>query len=343
MFINKKKNQFTTYYSIASTVLSLDRIQCKISPIYLKTIISHSLFYYWTEIVLHCKKIQDWNIIHKHYNSYAFLSDKITNSNHTFTKIGNQYTHIFYEIIETVSNVTIPYDSGQNKYFYHFGPHCEHVKQAFLYINKGHIQNHMCYPNVCFQNSFNQVTINSYYSEFITLSSLETNEYLYALDILKQLCIAVCIQQNKGIMMFKVNTIFQSLTIDILYLVCSLYEKVYITKPVCDNPCDFSKYILCTGFINQPSREMFISTFQSLHFYLCNLVAYQYVERILSIQIPLQFMNKMEELNSMFGQPCLEHIQYILNNKCDMKVDKLKFDIQKCHEWCVKYKVQSYE
>ena len=341
MFINKKKNQFMTYYSISSTVLSLDRIHCKLSPIYLKTIISPSLFYYWTEIILQCKKIKDWNLISKQYNSYIFLHDKITNSNNSYTKFGDKYTNVFYEIIETISN--IPYDAGQLKYFYHFGPQCENIKQAFLYVSKGQIQNHICYPNVSFQNSFNQVTINSYYSEFITLSSLETNEYLHAVDILKQLCIALCIQKNKGIMIFKLNTIFQSLTIDILYLVCSLYEKVYITKPVCDNPCTFSKYIICTGFIYQPSREILVSTFQSLHFYLCNLVAYQYVERILSIQIPLQFMNKMEELNSMFGQPCLEHIQYILNNKCDIKVDKLKFDLQKCNDWCIKYKVQTNE
>ena len=76
---------------------------------------------------------------------------------------------------------------------------------------------------------------------------------------------------------------------------------------------------------------------------MCNCTKNEYVERILSITIPIYFLNKLEELNSIFGQPCLEHTHNVLMNYYDIKIDKIKQDLYKCQEWCIKHGVIPYE
>ena len=341
MSANKKKNSTMSYYSIASTSLTLDKISCKKSKNYLKTIISPSLYYYWTEIMLQCRKINNWVFVSNAFHPCSWLYNTMPNKTHCYTKIGNKYSSCFYETIEILFILNFNFDSSYNSTFVHFGVKCENVKQACIYSLQNPCTNHFTFTNI-FPNSFNTIVVNNLFIDCITLSSCENNEYSYALDILKQFCIAACIQKYKGSLVFKINSIFHSLTIDVLYLICSMYDKVYITKPLCTNPCEFSKYIVCKGFKKKQSEKM-ISTFQSLYFYVWNCSDNEYVERILSIPIPLYFLNKLEELNSIFGQPCLEHVYNILVNYHEIKSEKIKSDLFKCQEWCVKHNVIPYD
>jgi len=342
MSANKKKHTTMSYYSIASTTLPINKLICKKSNQYLKTIVSSSLYYYWTEIMIQCRKVPNWMQITKLFHSYGWLYNNIPNHPNCYTKIGNTYTPVFYEILETISIMNLHFDTIYKCSGIHLGENCEYIKQAFLHNYPLQSPNHICYPGI-FQNSFNHIISNHTFTDLITLSSNETNEYNYTLDLLKQLCIAVSIQKTKGVMIFKIFSVFHSLTIDLLYLVCSLYEKVYITKPLCTSPSEFSKYIVCKGFRKQKKRENIVQHYQCLYFNLCNCPSTEYVERILSITIPLYFINKIEELNSIFGQPCLEHVHNILVNYSESRIDKLKQDLYKCQEWCTKHGVIPYE
>ena len=339
MSINKKKHSTMSYYSIATTTVPIHKLICKKTDHYLKTIISPSLYYYWTEITLQCRNIPQWAEITMGFHPYGWLYHNIPNQQHCFTKIGNTYTHVFYEFLETISIMNLRVESLYKYGGLHFGENSEYIKQAFLHNNPSHVQNHICYPGI-FQNSFHHILTNHANIDIITLSSNGQNEYSYTLDILKQMCIGLSVQKTKGVMIFKVNTIFHSLTVDLLYLVCSMYDKVYITKPLCTNPCEFSKYIVCKGFKKQKEKELLIQNFQYLYFNLCNCSKDEYVERILSVNIPLYFTNKLEELNSIFGQPCLEHVHHILVNQSE---SRMKTDSYKCQEWCAKHNVIPYD
>lgn len=337
MSFHKKKNVSMSYYLIAKTTMTLDKIKCKTCNNYLKTVVSSSLYYYWTELMLQCKRFREWTTVHKKFNPYTLLYDGFTISESCCTRIGNKHSSIFYELVEIYNVMNLQSDTKTSMFF--FGPVAENCKNTLLHLTNYSNTNFICYPTV-YPNSFYQIVMNMTIIDFIYVSSDETNEYSYALEILKQLCLALCIQNNKGTLVFKINSIFQSLTIDILFLVCSMYEKVYVTKPVCSNLCDFSKYIICKGFIKPKNKEFLISTFQSLYYQLWNNT--EYIEKIISVSIPIYFINKIEELNSIFGQPSLEHIYNILVNEGEVKPDRQKYDLTKCHEWCTKYHVQIY-
>ena len=62
---------------------------------------------------------------------------------------------------------------------------------------------------------------------------------------------------------------------------------------------------------------------------------------ILSIRPPYLFVNKIEELNAIYGQQQLDSIACTLNlidnNKSDKIENLKKHNIQKCINWCLKY------
>lgn len=342
MSTHRKKHNTISYYSIASTTLSFDKITCKKSPNYLKTILSSSLYYYWTEIMLQCRKITDWEHVHRQFHPYAWLYDVLPSKHHTYTKIGNVYTSVFYEMTEIIAIMNLHFEHLYKSEGIHFGPHSEYIKQAFLH-SKTNPHQQICYPAV-FQNSFHPIVTNDHFCDLITLSSIANNEYNYTIDLIKQFCIGICVQKQKGGLVFKMKTMFHSLTVDFLYLICSLYDKVYMTKPLCTNPCEFTKYVVCKGLRRPRNQELFLSSFQSLYFHICNCPSNEYVERILTIHMPNYFIHKLEELNSIFGQPCLEHVYNILVNHHNVgKHDHLKQDIAKCQEWCHKHNIPIYD
>ena len=57
------------------------------------------------------------------------------------------------------------------------------------------------------------------------------------------------------------------------------------------------------------------------------------LSRIINIDIPLFITSKMEEINSIFGQPRLEYIQQLLSQS-EIKEDQSDY---KCQEWIQKY------
>ena len=342
MSVNKKKHSTMSYYSIASTTVPIHKLACKITKYYPKTVISPSLYYYWTEIMLQCRNIPNWTQLNIIFHPYRLLYHNLPNEQHCFTKIGDAYTPIFYEILETISNMNLHFENLYKCNGLHLGENSENIKQAFLHNYPLQAKNHICYPGM-FQNSFIHILSNHSSIDLVTLSSNGKNEYSYTVDILKQMCIGLSVQKTKGVMIFNINTIFHSLTIDLLFLVCSLYDKVYITKPLCSNPCELSKYIVCKGFKKQTKKEVMIEYLQRLYFDLCNRTTEEYVERILNITIPIYFTNKLEELNSIFGQPCMEQVQNVLINQSDTRTEKINADSYKCLEWCAKHNVMTYE
>jgi hypothetical protein len=67
------------------------------------------------------------------------------------------------------------------------------------------------------------------------------------------------------------------------------------------------------------------------------------MKRILSIDIPYIFTRRVEEYNAIFGQQQIESITSTLNLIDNNKYDRLdsmkKNNIQKCINWCQKYKL----
>lgn len=153
-----------------------------------------------------------------------------------------------------------------------------------------------------------------------------------------QICYALACQKINGTFVLKIFDCFYQNTIDLLYLLCGSYKKVYITKPQTSRYANSEKYIVCKGFngyINANKlREVLVSVLAG-----CN------INRIFSIDLPNLFINKMEEYNSIFGQQQLENINSTLRmietkTKSD-KIDSIiHVNISKCTKWCQKHNIE---
>jgi len=160
-----------------------------------------------------------------------------------------------------------------------------------------------------------------------------------------QTCFALCMQKENGAFVLKIFDCFMQHTVDLLYLLSSFYEKVYITKPQTSRYANSEKYIVCKGFLFpncKPFYSFLYNAFSKIHedenSFCC-------VHRFLNVPVSKYFVSKVEEYNAIFGQQQLENIHYTLslieNNIKQDKINHLiKTNIQKCIQWCIKNNVE---
>ena len=161
-----------------------------------------------------------------------------------------------------------------------------------------------------------------------------------------QIAYAIIMQKKCGTFILKVFDCFMNHTIDLLYILSSFYDKVYIMKPNTSRYANSEKYIICKGFLftsceqfypffYRAFEKMTLSTFQNNNFH---------INRFISIPIPYSFLIKLEEYNAIIGQQQIENIHYTIslieNKHKQEKIDNLiKTNIQKCIQWCTKYNI----
>ena len=156
-----------------------------------------------------------------------------------------------------------------------------------------------------------------------------------------QVAYALCLQKYKGKFILKIFDSFMQHTIDILYILSSFYEKVYIMKPQTSRYANSEKYIVCIGFLYDNHAGFYI------HLVKCfekMLESQLNPLRFLNTEISYLFIKKMEEYNAIFGQKQIQNINYTLSlMETKTKLDKIetliKTNIQKSMDWCSKYNI----
>ena len=160
-----------------------------------------------------------------------------------------------------------------------------------------------------------------------------------------QIAFAVVLQKQGGNFVLKIFDSFIQHTVDLLYILSSFYERVYIMKPQTSRYANSEKYIICTGFLFSSSEFFFPfikGTFEKM------------IEnpetnplRFLSLPIPAIFTRKLEEYNTLYGQKQIQNIHYTLslidNKNKGSKIENLiQMNIQKSIQWCIKYNIDYY-
>ena len=158
-----------------------------------------------------------------------------------------------------------------------------------------------------------------------------------------QMCYALVMQKTGGTFILKLFDCFMPHSIDIIYILSSFYEKVYIIKPYTSRYANSEKYIVCKGFIFNSCQQFFPSLCQAFEG-MVNAQESTHVSRFLNCRIPLYFLTKVDEYNAVFGQQQIENIYYtitLIDNK--HKHDKIEAlirnNVLKCQFWCSKNKV----
>jgi 23S rRNA U2552 (ribose-2'-O)-methylase RlmE/FtsJ len=161
-----------------------------------------------------------------------------------------------------------------------------------------------------------------------------------------QVCFALCLQKENGVFVLKVFDCFMQHTIDILYILSSFYEKVYVMKPQTSRYANSEKYIICKGFLFPDCKTFYPYIHDSFKKMMEDEKGYSCsAHRFLNTPVSKHFSSKLEEYNAIFGQQQIENIHYTLSIiENNIKQDKIhhliKNNIQKCIQWCIKYNIE---
>jgi 23S rRNA U2552 (ribose-2'-O)-methylase RlmE/FtsJ len=207
--------------------------------------------------------------------------------------------------------------------------------------NTGNILNinnfYYCYRS--YKNSMDFITADG---GFDYSSNFNKQEILSINLIFAQVIYAIALQKQGGHFILKIFDIFTQATIDILYILSSLYEKCYIIKPNTSRNANSEKYIVCKVFKASDTTELINKLVAFFNFSNTKTIT-----RILNINIPYLYINKLEDINAILGQQQLENILYTLHLLDNNKSDKLelikKNNIQKCIQWCIKNSLPYYK
>ena len=189
-----------------------------------------------------------------------------------------------------------------------------------------------CYDN--FKNKIDFITADGGF-DFST--DYNKQELFSTKLIIAQMLYALVMQKENGIFILKIFDCYSSAVIDVIYILSSFYKEVYVCKPNTSRYANSEKYIVCKNFKYLNTQFLF-EKFKSI---LQEIKKEKFVKRIIDNNISISFKNKLDDINTIFGQ---QQIQFIINT-IDMirkkdKNDKIeaikKKNIKKSIDWCVK-------
>jgi hypothetical protein len=188
----------------------------------------------------------------------------------------------------------------------------------------------------CYEKYHNSMDIITADGGFDFSVDFNQQEILATKLLFAQVSFALMMQKKEGHFILKIFDIFSKTTLDILYLLSSVYKQVYIVKPNTSRLANSEKYIVCKYFkgVSESLSLSIINQYPKLE-------SIEYISSLFDFQLDLFFINKIEEYNAIFGQQQIENISSTLNMiHCKNKNEKLetfkKNNINKCIQWCEK-------
>ena len=217
----------------------------------------------------------------------------------------------------------------------HFLSKHQNVKLVYGDDNTGNLLNvdnlWYCYNN--YKNSIDFITGDGGFDFSVNFNQ---QERLSTNLIFAQIVYAIAMQKKGGSFIIKIFDIFTQVTIDLLYILSSLYEKCYIIKPYTSRYANAEKYVVCKRFKLDNTYDI-VKKFSE---FFDTINTETSISRFLNINVPYLYINKIEDINAILGQQQLENILstlHLLDNNKPEKLDTIKKNnIQKCIQWCIK-------
>ena len=157
--------------------------------------------------------------------------------------------------------------------------------------------------------------------------------------ILAQIAFALAVQKPGGTLVLKVFDTFTRASIDVLYLLSSLYSSVEAVKPVTSRQANSEKYIVCKGFRAEDPDVVR----ESLADCVERMKDGAHVARLFKASLPYYYITKIEEVNAALGQQQIESIASTLALMDTTKPERLealrKANVQKCIGWCQRHRL----
>lgn len=169
--------------------------------------------------------------------------------------------------------------------------------------------NNLIKINEIYGNSIDFITADGGVDFSVDFSNQENNmtQLIYG-----QIVFALCIQKPGGSFVLKIFDCFMKSTVELLALLSSVYDNVYITKPYTSRSANSEKYIVCKGF-NHSSVQLYPYLFFSFKEMLETKNTNRFINGFFNKPIPQFFLQKLEKYNIMLGEKQLENITKTLD------------------------------
>lgn len=328
----------------------------------LKPIVSHSLVHYLSRITQQIKIYFDNNLndstinydmICKVVNPYEFIFSKVPGLKYSVSKL-KPLNNIFFIIMEIMYNFNIFDYMNENINTIHLGKNSHSIIECMNIMREDYNDNHIFFElnessniNDLFKKynemkslNIQKQSIDFLYFELNSKIYLDTNKYIHGLIVFLQLILTY--QKENGVTIMKFDNVFYKPIVDVLYILTSIYDKVYIVKPNTTNIITNERYIVCKHFTSK-NNEVLINNLEVLIKTLNNN-SHFIVESLINEKISVYFTNKIEDSNINIGHQQIEHLDLLLhiikNKNREDKIDTLKKNnILKCIQWCEKFKI----
>jgi hypothetical protein len=316
----------------------------------LNSYVSHSLFNYYNEITHQIKNIclndfdNSFNIFDeliKIVNPYEYIFSNVPGSKFSISKLKPQ-SNIFYDFLETciILNVFDSFKSNNLKTL-HLTPNSSDTIECFEMIREKFNDEIVCYDEIN-DDTIKLLGDNKFDFIFCEAKTGDLQEYI--ISLIKIVLIILRNQEKEGICIIKISHIFHKPVLDILYILASLYDKIYVLKTNSSNITSFDKFIVCKNFIVSEKK------FKQLRFNYFKLIIFlkklenKNIMSIIDYDMPYYFTMKINDINIIIGQQQLETLDTVMNilknkNKDDKIETIKKINIQKSIGWCEKYKI----
>ena len=178
--------------------------------------------------------------------------------------------------------------------------------------------------------------------------------------LVAQLAMATAVQKQGGTLIMKMFDVFTKLSLDIVYLVSLMYERVNIVKPNTSRYANSERYIVAQGFKTDNGRGDWTLQFAPIlekipvrvgddecddsdsrdndsktPRVVANIVS------LLNEDIPRYFVARVEESNASIGQQQMDVISNtltLIKNPRQDKMERMRISsIQRCVLWCQKH------
>jgi hypothetical protein len=277
-------------------------------------------------------------------NPYEFIYSKVPGSRFPVSKL-KSCSNVLYDLIEIMNTLNLQdVFKSQAMNFLHIGKNAEDSHDSIDLMRDIHDDDENFYFDEI--NTELKTTINDRKFDYI-FCDFETDIYdnlnLYVLHLIKFLMVVLNNQADDGSCIIKINTNFNKPILDIMYILSSMYEKVYIIKPTTSNVMTFEKYIVCKKLLSDEKTQLHnrdnycrITQFLSCFTRNKNFIS------LMEDDIPSFFINKVSDSNIIVGQQQIESLDQIINilksyNRYE-KIEMIKkVNIQKSVSWCEKY------
>jgi len=322
---------------------------------------SHSLFLFYNDLKEQLLRINSFYLnnlnldkntntidyIKKIVNPYEYIFSKVPGSKYSVSKL-KPTTNLFYDLLEITNTLNIfDHFKNMNIKSIHISNNFDDSLECIELIRENMKDENYCFHNI--DDIYNITDENKFHFIFYEINNLYFNDInIYISSLIKIVLFILKNQERNGCCLIKIDHMFHKGVVDILYILGSLYEKIYVIKPNTSNIISFEKYIVCKNLIFcENKKKIYTKYYNQLNSFIINYQCLdnpKHIHSIIQNDLPYYFINKIDDMNIIIGQQQLESIDQIINifknkNK-DEKLDIIrKNNIQKSVNWCEKFKI----